>query len=763
MTSLAAPRRILGEPLRRIEDIRLLRGEGSFVDNLGLADALHVTFVRSTIAHAKIAGIDCSAAKRLGARVFTAADADFGVFALPPDAVVPFQDPRLFRPFLARDKVRFVGEIVAVVVTESHAAGLDAVELVDVEYDELPVVVDPRAALRGEVILFPDMGTNVVSRAELGSTGGEIFTDCDTVVSGTLVSPRIAPLPLEPRSAAVAIEGGRLTVWLTTQMPNLDRDGFTFFLGLDPANVRVVGGDVDGAFGAKGIGAEEVLVAWAAKTIGRPVRWTESRSESLMAMRQARGQVLAFKLGGSRDGKFSAYKLDVIQDAGAYPFFATYLPVLTGLMASGVYDIPKVEYRSRSVVTNTMTVGPTRGAGRAEAAQAIERAVDLFAAELGMDTAELRFRNMIRSDRLPHTTPTGARYDSGDYAKAVKLTLEAAGYDALRELQRRRREEGAPRQLGIGISAYVEVTNHRVQQEFAAVELTAHGEAILRTGSFSHGQGHETTFAMIIAERLGLPLESVRVIAGDTDQVPRGLGTYASKSAQIGGVSASTVAIELVERARLIVGELVEASADDIVLDRAAGRFHVKGTDVGFTWAELADKLVAEGRLGDLKVDGDHGSDAPTYPSGAHVAVVEVDIETGAVEVHRVVALDDAGTVINPLVADGQVHGGIAMGIGQALFEEVRYDERGTPLSASLASYRVPCAADLPSFELLRMETPTPFNALGVKGIGESGTVGVTPAIQNAVVDALLPFGIRHVDMPITPERVWRAIRGAVP
>jgi carbon-monoxide dehydrogenase large subunit len=493
------------------------------------------------------------------------------------------------------------------------------------------------------------------------------------------------------------------------------------------------------------------------------VRWTETRSENMVAMHHGRGAALDVTIGGNRDGDVRAYRLRIVQDAGAYPGLGAFLPNLTALMASGVYRIPNVEVEAVSVVTNATPTGPFRGAGRPEATQAIERAIDLFASEAGLDPAEVRRRNLVPEDAFPFTTASGARYDCGDYGRALDLVLDAAGYDALRAEQRRRRTEGGTRQLGIGLSAYVEITNGLPETEFGEVEITPEGGAILRTGSFSHGQGHETTFAMIVADRLGLPVEAVRVVKGDTDEVPRGTGTYASKSTQLGGVAAEQAAVEVADRARRLAGDLLEVSAEDIVLDLDAGRFHVAGApQSALSWTELAGRLRQEGRLAELRVERDFKADSPTFPFGAHVAVVELDTETGAVELLRLVAVDDAGRIVNPVVAEGQVHGGIATGVAQALYEEVVYDEFGNQLTASLAGYSFPSAAELPSFELVEMETPTPVNALGAKGIGESGTIGATPAVQNAVVDALAPFGVRHVDMPANGERIWRALQDAV-
>jgi carbon-monoxide dehydrogenase large subunit len=431
-------------------------------------------------------------------------------------------------------------------------------------------------------------------------------------------------------------------------------------------------------------------------------------------------------------------------------------------MASGVYKIPKIGVDVTAVTTNTTTVGPFRGAGRPEATQTIERAMDMWAAELGMDPAEVRRVNFIQPEDFPFTTASGATYDIGDYEGALDKALEAVRYDEVRAEQKRRRDSGDPKELGIGISCYVEVTNGLAESEFGAVHINADGEAFLRTGSFSHGQGHETTFAMIVAERLGMPVENVTVLKGDTDQVARGTGTYGSKSTQIGGAAAGQASEELVEKARRLVADLIEASPDDIVLDPQAGRFHVAGApQSGLSWGELAARLDGEGRLQELAVESDFQADAPSFPFGAHIAVVEVDTETGAATILRHVAVDDAGTIISPVVADGQVHGGVATGIAQALYEEVLYDESGNPVTGSFVGYAFPSAAELPSIERIEMVTPTPLNPLGAKGIGESGTIGATPAVHNAVVDALKPYGVKNIDMPANGERVWRALQGS--
>ncbi len=754
---------VIGRRVLRVEDRRFLTGEGRYVEGLELPNALHLTFVRSPYPHARVLGIDAAAALEVpGIQVFTASDIGLTVFPPPP---IPIIDKEKARPFVAGDVVRFAGEIVAVVAADDRTAGADAAELVFVDYDPLPATPDPRRALAGDVLLFPEHGTNICMREGPEQLDETLFDGCEVVVSGTVVSQRMAPVPMETRSSAGFVgEDGRLTMYLTTQTPHQDRAGLARFLGLEPTDIRVVAPDVGGGFGAKTLCVEDVLVAWVARETGCPVRFTESRSENLTGMVHARDALLGVTVGGSKDGTIEAYRLEILQNAGAYASIGAFLPHLTGLMASGVYAIPRIEVQSRAVVTNTTPVSAFRGAGRPEAAQAIERAVDLFAAKLGVDPAEVRRRNFIRPDAFPFTTASGATYDCGDYKGALDLALDAADYDGLREQQRRRRENGSTRQLGIGLSTYVEITNGFPEGEYADVEITADGGAILRTGSFSHGQGHETTFAMIVAHTLGLPVESVRVVKGDTDTVARGTGTYGSKSTQIGGAAAALAAQQVVEAGRRLAADHLEIGVDDIVLDLEEGRFHGVGApSQGLSWVELADRLDTEGRLGELHVEHDFEPSSPTFPFGAHVAVVEVDTETGDVELLRIVAVDDAGTLINPVVAHGQVHGGVATGVSQALYEEVVYDEDANLMTANLVNYAFPSAAELPSFDVVEMETPTPVNALGAKGIGESGTIGATPAVQNAVVDALSPFGVRHVDMPANGERVWRAIQAAEP
>ena len=752
---------LVGQRVRRREDPRLVTGQGQYVDDLRLPGALHATFVRSPWAHARITGIDASAARELdGVQVFAATELGLGKDPPPPFLTL---DESWHRPFLAGEKVRFAGEAVAVVLADSGERSVDAAELVAVDYEPLPAVTDAVRALDGEVVLFEEAGTNLcLDRPPEG--GDDLFDGCEVVADGVITSQRISACPIEPRAtAAVPGEDGRLTVWLSTQTPHSDRDGLAAALDVAPEAIRVVAPDVGGGFGSKGLSVEDVIVAKLALTTGRPVRWTETRSENLTTMGHGRATRIEFRIGGSREGTIGALRLRLLGDAGAYPGIGAVLPNLTALMGSGVYRIPKIDAEIKAVVTNTTPTGAVRGAGRPEATQAMERAVDVFAAEAGLDPIEVRRRNFIPADAFPFTTAAGAQYDSGEYAKALDMALAHAGYDQLRAEQNRRREQRSSRQLGIGFSTYVEITNGVAEKEFGAVEITADGEAIVKTGSFSHGQGHETTFAQIVADRMGIPLERITVLKGDTDAVARGTGTYGSKSVQIGGVAAGQASDRVVERGKRLAADELEASVEDMVLDLAAGRFHVAGApQSGLDWRELARRLGDRGQLPELAVAVDLVESQPSFPFGAHIAVVEVDLETGEVILKRMIAVDDAGLIINPLLAEGQVHGGVAAGVAQALFEEIAYDEEGNPLHSNLVSYCMPGATELPSFELASMETPTPVNPIGAKGIGEAGTIGATPAVHNAVIDALAPFGVRHIEMPLGPERVWRALQETV-
>ena len=752
---------ILGNRVVRREDEKFLTSGGTYVDDLPLPGAAHVVYVRSTMAHGRILSVDVAEARGAPGvlAVFTGADVDLA----PVSPMMPMINAAMARPWLAVDKVRFVGEPVAVVVAETRAEAVDAAELVIVDIDPLGAVIDLETADDGP-LLFDEAGTNVAfdMSAMLGfAPTDDFFAGCDTVVRQRIVNQRVAPCPLEVRAAAASWgDDGRLTQWASTQAPNSLQGQIAGALGIEAAQVRVVAPDVGGGFGAKAaMYPEEQLLGWIARRVGRPVRWVETRSESMLTLGHGRGQVQIVELGGNSVGDLLALRVTLLQDCGAYPALGAFLPMMTRMMASGTYAIPKVEFGAKSLVTNTCPTVAYRGAGRPEATAAIERTIDVLAAEIGVDPAEVRRRNLVGSDRFPFTTPTGTNYDSGDYPKAFQLALAAAGYDKLREEQQRRRNEGHIHQHGIGLATYVEITNPLPGAEYGGVEITPTGRAVIRAGTFSHGQGHATSFAMIVADRLGIDMDDIDFVQGDTDEIRAGQGTMGSRSLQTAGPALREASAHVVDRGRELAAQLLEAAPADVVLDPATGRFHVTGTpSIAKSWAEVAMAAGDEG----LRSDIDFTPQGPSFPFGAHVAVVDVDTETGQVTLERLVAVDDSGTILNPLITEGQRHGGIAQGVAQALMEEMTYDADGNPVTANLADYAMISACELPSFELVPMETPTPLNELGAKGIGESGTIGSTPAVQNAVVDALAHLGVRHIDMPLTAERVWRAIHGTV-
>jgi len=751
---------ILGNRVLRREDPKFLTVGGTYVADLDLPGSVYLTFVRSSMAHAKITSVDTSEAAALPGVVAVYTNDDLGLAHRP--SVMGMTNEKMTAPVLASGTVRYVGEPIVAIVAASPEIAADATELVVVDYEPLTVVIDPVESQKDENLLFPEAGTNVAFVLNFGSDEA-MFDDCEVVVERTIVNQRVAPCPLEGRSAAGRMtEDGRLEFRSATQAPHGVRDTLASTLGLEPGQVHVMAPDVGGGFGAKAsVYSEEIVVGWAAQRLGRPVRWTESRSESMVGLGHGRAQVQRIKIGGTRDGRVTAFRNEVLQDSGAYPDFGTVLPFMTRMMVSGVYTIAKAECSSVSVVTNSTPTTAYRGAGRPEATAAIERAMDLFAREIGMDPADLRRRNLVGKDAFPFTTPVATVYDVGDYERALDLALEVAGYVELRSEQARRRASGDARQLGIGLSCYVEITNGLPDGEFGAVEIRPDGKVIVRTGTSPHGQGHVTAWSMLVAEQLGVPLESIEVIHGDTDIVPRGAGTMGSRSLQVGGAAVNQAAVDVVEKAKDLAADLLEAARDDIVLDKANGRFHVVGTPaVARSWAELGAAALSKSG-NPLSAEVDLASPGPTFPFGTHVSVVEVDTETGKVTLLRHIAVDDAGRIVNPLLAEGQVHGGIAQGAAQALLEEVVYDIDGNPLTSTLADYSFISAAELPSYETRFTETPTPINALGAKGIGESGTIGSTPAVHNAVCDAVAHLGVAHIDMPTTPTRVWAAIQEA--
>ena len=756
---------ILGTRVLRTEDPRFLTTGGVYTEDLTderLAGACHVFFVRSPVAHARIGRIDASAALATPGvlAVYTAEDLA-GLPVIEP-LMAGLVNAKMTRPLLASGRVRFVGEPVAAVVTEDPYQGEDALELVDVDYDPLPAVVDFDDALAGEVLLFEDAGTNVVANfGDAGTLKPDLFDGCEAVVSHTFMNQRVAPAPMESRAAAAVWgEDGRLTAWIPNQGAQGSREDMAKMLAVDAAQVRMITPDVGGAFGAKfGADPEHVVVAWVARQLGRPARWTETRFENLIAMTHGRAQRHTITIGGSRDGDVQAYRLEIVQDGGAYPRIGAILPFLTILMATGPYVIASAEAIGTSIATNTTPVGAYRGAGRPEATAALERAFDLFAADIGMDPAEVRRRNLLPAFTEPHQTAFGALYDSGDYVAALDRALEAAGYADLRAEQARRREAGDTVQLGIGVSCYVEITGGGDEagppQENATVEVHTDGTATILTGTSPHGQGHATAWAMIASAELGIPVENFTLKWGDTDLIPVGGGTGGSRSLQQGGAAVQQASRELIDVARERAAATLEASPGDLRFDVSRSAFAVAGDpEASVSLTELAKEER-------LFVHSVFTAPGATFPFGTHVAVAEVDTETGKAVLRRVITVDDAGVVLNPLLAEGQRHGGIAQGAAQAMLEEVVYDSDGNPLTASFADYPIVSATELPSFELASMETPTSYNPLGVKGIGEAGTIGATPAVQSAIVDAVAHLGVRHVEMPATPMRIWRAIQSA--
>ncbi len=751
---------ILGNRVLRTEDPKFLTSGGTYVADVELPDgAAHVVFVRSTVAHATIAAIDVDEARSMPGVIDVVTADDLDVGPMPP--AMPMINQDMAQPLLATGRVRHVGEPVGVVIAETVAQGLDAAEMVLVDYEPLETLVDPEAALDSAVQLFPDAGTNVAMAIDAGKMSADL-DDCEVVISHRIINQRVAPVPIESRvAAAYWTDEGRLVHYASSQGSHPVRDSICGVLGLEKDQVRVISPDVGGGFGAKGrTYVEEVLVGWLSRRVGRPLLWAETRSENLVGMGHGRGQIQYVELGGSRDGTITGYRLRVVQEAGAYPSMGALLPWMTRTMLTGVYDITNAEFSSTSVVTNTTATAAYRGAGRPEAAAAIERAVDLFAAEIGMDPADVRRKNLLSPDVFPYKTVAGTNYDSGDYATALEKVLAEAGYEGLRSEQASRRERGDRIQLGIGLAVYVEITGGGGGSEYGSVELLPDGRVLAKTGSSPYGQGHHTAWAMLVADRLGLDVEDVTVVHGDTDEIPTGSVTGGSRSVQIAGSSIHDAAGRLSDLARDKAADLLEAAADDIVHDTEERRFHVAGTPArSVSWAEVADAAAADSNP--LVGISDFSQGGATFPFGAHLAVVEVDTETGKVELRRMVACDDAGTLLNPLLAEGQVHGGLAQGVAQALYEEIRYDDDGNPLTATLADYAIVTSAELPSFERLVTETPTDLNPLGAKGIGESGTIGATPAVHNAVCDAVSHLGVDHIDMPCTPEKVWQAIRSA--
>ncbi|MCW2845432.1 MAG: xanthine dehydrogenase family protein molybdopterin-binding subunit [Nocardioides sp.] len=749
------PGSLLGNVVRRVEDPDLLTGRSTFVDNQRIEGALHAVFVRSPHAHAHLTGVDTSEAEAAPGVVAVLTGRELGDRPVPLFAQV---NPAIGRTALAHGKVRYVGDPVALVVAETRAQALDAAELVDVDYDELPAVADMERALAdGAPLQFEELGSNIAG-ARRDADGTDPFAGAARVVRARMENQRLATAPMEGHAILVQPNNGGLTAWVATQHPHLTRDLIASYTGLEPDRVRVIAPHVGGAFGGKaGIGTEHAAVVAAALRLGQPVGWTETRSEAMISM-HGRGQVQYAELGLDADAKILGLRLHVIGDCGAYAGFGGTFPLgSTYLMAQGPYVVPELRYAGIAALTNTAPMGAFRGAGRPEAAALLERLLDIAADEVGLPPEEIRRRNLIPPDAFPYATLTGATYDVGDYDLPLREALRIADVDAAREEQRRRREAGEVRQLGIGIAVYVEITGFG-GSEYGSVHVHEDGSATVMAGTSSHGQGHATSFAMIVSDRLGIPMDRIDYVQSDTHLVRTGGGTGGSRSLQLGGNAVGQAAGEVHEKAVEVAARMLEANPADIVLDDSG--FAVQGVaDARVSWPELA--AYAHEHDGGLGSDTDFIQHGATFPFGAHVSIVEVDTETGFVTPLRHVAVDDCGRVLNPLVVEGQQHGGALQGISQALWEQFVYDEVGTPLTTTFADYAMPTAADGISFEVSTTQTPTPLNPLGAKGIGESATIGSTPAVQNAVVDAISHLGVRHVDLPCTPERVWTAIRQA--
>src|SRR5215510_10891747 len=766
LLEVPAPGQVLGRPVLRSEDRALLTGAARYTDDVPCEGALHGVFVRSPIAHALVRSADADEARAMPGVVGVFTAGDMGGLRMPPVE----DSPEVFaRPLLAIGRVRFAGEPVAVVVARTRAQAMDAADAVAVDYEPLTPVIDPEAALEPDApVLFPAHGSNLAIRTDDVAEDGGALEGAEIIVRARFVNQRVAPVPMEA-NGALAIAGAApgqpsVTLWASVQSPHDTRRIVAHVLGLDPARVRVRTAAVGGGFGGKiPTYPEHVVIAWLARQLGTAVRWSETRSENMVAMTHGRGQVQHVELGATRDGRMLGLRVFVIQDIGAYASEAATLPPLTGLMAAGPYRIPRIDFHAVSVMTTTAPVGAYRGAGRPEATWLLERALDMLAAELGIDPAEIRRRNFIPREAFPYRTPTGANYDSGDPGHALDIALRAAGYTELRQEQAARIGRGETWQLGIGISSYIEITGWG--SEFASVEAGEQGTFTVLTGTSPQGQGHETAWAQIVAGTLGVQFDAVTVRHSDTLLVPRGEGTMGSRSLQLGGSAVLRASVALLDKAQRLAAHLLEASESDVQC--FDGRIGVAGLpELALSWGELAaaaadPSSLPPGMETGLRAQADFEMEDSTYPSGAHVAVVEVDTETGKVELVSHVAVDDCGRRINPLLVEGQIHGGIAQGAAQALFESFVYDELGNPLTSSLATYAMPSALELPAFVTVPLVTPTDRNPLGAKGVGEGGTIGAGPAVQNAVIDALSHLGVRHIDMPMSPERVWRAITDA--
>jgi carbon-monoxide dehydrogenase large subunit len=741
---------------------------------------LHMAFARSPMAHARITSVDLSAARALPGVIAAFSGADFAdeqgslpcAWPVTPDIVLPAHPP------MAVDEVRYVGEAVAVVVARDRYTAADAAALVDVSYEPLPPVLDMRAALDEGSPKVHEAGNKSFEWVFAQGDGDEAFRDAPVVIERTYRQQRLIPSAMEPRAVVATDVGGEFTLWSATQIPHILRFLLAVVTGIPEQNIRVIAPDVGGGFGSKlQVTAEEVLAVLIARKLGRPVKWTESRSEGNLTVHHGRDQWQRIRIAADRDGRLRGLDVDLLADMGAYLMLVTPgVPLLGAFMYPAIYKMNAYSFKCTGVFTTKMPTDAYRGAGRPEATFAIERIMDELATELDMDPLELRERNWIKHEEFPYTTIATLTYDSGNYEAATARAKELFDYDALRQEQTERNLDGDPVRLGIGVSTYTEMCGLAPSRvlgslaygaggwEHASIRMLPTGKVEVVTGSSAHGQGHETAWSQIVADQLGVPFEDIRVLHGDTDIASKGMDTYGSRSLTVGGMALVGACDKVIAKAKRITAHLLEASQNDI--EFVGGRLHVRGDpEKGRTIQEVALATFAAHNLPDgiepsLDSEATYDPDNFSFPHGTHLCAVEVDTETGMVTIRSYVAVDDIGKVINPLIVEGQVHGGIAQGIAQALYEDAVYDDDGNLVTTTLADYLVPSAADLPSYVTDRTESPA-NNRLGVKGVGEAGTIASTPAVVNAIIDALRPFGINDVTMPCTPERVWRAIQNA--
>ena len=781
------PVKEIGNPRKRKEDQRLITGRTRWTDNIVLPGMLHLAMVRSPFAHATITNVDTAEAKasRNVVTVLTGADVAEEQGGLPNAWPITEDQKAAPHPSIAVDRVAFAGEVVAVVVARSAAEARDAAELVDVDYDELPAVIDLKKAAADEVLAHPDLGTNTSAFWQFDSAGAGTGSAIDDAISeardnGILIEreyrqQRLIPAFIEPRSVVVDPTSEQLTVWSATQVPHFVRFFLAVVLGIPESKVRVIAPDVGGGFGGKlQFTPEEVITVLAARRTGKPCKYTETRSESLVSGHHGRDQWQNLTLAAKKDGTVTGLKVDLTADMGAYLGLVTSgIPILGAFMFNAIYKFPAYQFNCTNVFTNKTWTDAYRGAGRPEATYAIERLMDELAVEVGVDPLEIREKNWIKHEEFPFTTVAGLEYDSGNYEAATARAKEIFGYDEMRAEQAKRRESNDSVQLGIGVSTFTEMCGLAPSRvlgslryaaggwEHASVRMLATGKVEVVTGTSPHGQGHETAWSQIVADRLGVAFEDVEVLHGDTQIAHKGLDSYGSRSLVVGGQALVLAADKVIEKAKPIAAHLLEASVDDIEFKE--GKLGVKGTDKSLAIGEIALAAFAAHNLPD-GVEPSLDSDATydpvnfSFPHGTHLCAVEVDTETGQVKLRKYVAVDDVGVIVNPMIVDGQVHGGLVQGIAQALFEEAVHDEAGTLVSGSFVDYLVPTAADLISFDTDRTESPATSNTLGTKGVGEAGTIASTPCVVNAVVDAIRSFGVNDVQMPCTPERVWKAV-----